>query len=167
MLPLFLRQSLWTKPRLQLSANPRYLILPGEENENASRRQAVVNLSRLANSLGDVIRSSPPIEMNSHGVLTAWDVDRGRWSREQILVLGHVAYPKSSGHNDQTKGLQISVSGNTGQADFKPEVYLDIVLSLCPHIFPKFQHPTENANQDIRIHTPLVRFVNNQDRILA
>ena len=40
---------------------------------------------------------------------------------------------------------------------------LDSVFSLPPHFFPESDYSAENADQDVRVHTPLMSLVDDED----
>ncbi|CAK5262747.1 unnamed protein product [Mycena citricolor] len=80
-------QSLGTELGLQLSANSSDLILSGQKDQNAARRQTRVDFGRFLDSLRDVVTDGPPAEMNRYWVLTGLDDDE-RWRGwEERLVL--------------------------------------------------------------------------------
>lgn len=47
------------------------------------------------------------------------------------------------------------------------DTHLNAVLLFQPHLLPELDDSAENADQDVRIHAPFVRFVDDDDRVLG
>ena len=71
-----------TVSRFQPFAHAGYLILAGEENEDAAGRQSRVNFGGLADGFAQIVRYGAAIKVNSHWILAGWNFDDGRRGRE-------------------------------------------------------------------------------------
>lgn len=46
-------------------------------------------------------------------------------------------------------------------------VYLSTIFSFLPHLLPQFDDAAQDANEYIRVHAPLVCFVDDDDRVFG
>lgn len=89
--PLFpLFQRFGAIPRLQLSAGAGNLVLTGEEDEYAARRQPCVYFARLADGLSDIVGYCAAAEVDGDRMLAGLHVDDGWWSCEEGSVLREI-----------------------------------------------------------------------------